>query len=191
MSFARGRANSQALSAFSLRFIQGKIPGSIHLAGCRRRVGQPAWGKWAGTPFGDVPAHRVLGQRRVGSGWQWNSSFWQNMQSKSHFVMENHPITSGSSLKGSRHSEWFMGLEINTSAAGSLSPISGDAREILSSQTGLLLPLPPTAGNLGMAAASFGIPGHRSGQRHRARRIPAQYLSAGQWSDVVSIPVAG
>ena len=48
--------------------------------------------------------------------------------------------------KGSRHSEWIMGLEINISAAGPLSPISGGARGILSSQTGLLPPLPPISG---------------------------------------------
>jgi hypothetical protein len=56
------------------------------------------------------------------------------MQSKSYFVMNNHPITSGNSLKVACIRNGFMGLEISTSAAGLLLPTSGDAREILSSQ---------------------------------------------------------
>jgi hypothetical protein len=52
-----------------------------------------------------------------------------------------------------------MGLEINISAAGSFSRISGDAMGTLSSQTSLLPPLPPFAGNLGMETAGLGIPG--------------------------------
>jgi hypothetical protein len=119
---------------------------------------KPAWGRRAGTPLGAVPAYRafdpapacfqmailfkLLARYAKQILFRYGESF--------HYEWEQ--------PDGGRQSEWFMGLEINISAAGPLSPISGDAREILSSQTGLLLP-PPTAGNWGMAAACFGIPG--------------------------------
>jgi hypothetical protein len=160
MPFARERANSQALSAFSLRFKQGKIPGLKHLAGWGRNAGTAGLGvRRAGTPFGDVPACRAFDPAPA----CFQKAILFNLFAKyaKHILFRYGESfhSKWEQPEGTRNSEWVMELEINTSAAGLLSPISGDAREILSSQTGLLLPLPPTAGKWGMADAGFGIPG--------------------------------
>jgi hypothetical protein len=111
MPFARGRTNGPASNAFRSSLKRCKTPGSIHLAGWGRTVGTSRPGAGGrGRRLALFPPTGLLTRHRLVSRWQFYSSFWQDMQSKSYFAMENHSIMSGSSLMavGSRNGLWDL-----------------------------------------------------------------------------------